>query len=257
MTIGCYIITNAINKKKYIGQSWNIEDRVKSHFAGKNEYYFGNAIEKYGVKNFSVEIVVAEVGITQKQLDLLEDNLINTNNSIRPHGYNLKGGGAHGKLSEYVKRKQSVSAKGKKKSKEHRANLSAALKGNIPWNKGVPATEDQRDVLRGYRLGKAHSEETKQKMSETHKKRTRTYKHSDETKQKIRKGLLGKKQSAEIIKKRVETRKQNPVTHKKSNDAKQKISKALSGRKLSAETKEKIRAAAKLRHMKHKKGDII
>lgn len=40
------------------------------------------------------------------------------------------------KHSEETRRKQSEALKGKAKSKEHCENISKALKGNVPWNKG-------------------------------------------------------------------------------------------------------------------------
>lgn len=79
-------------------------------------------------------------------------------------------------LSNDHKRKIGESQKGKTKgpmTDTHKKNLSIALKGNIPWNKGKvgfqKASEETRKKMSEARLGKRHSEETRKKMSENAK----------------------------------------------------------------------------------------
>lgn len=62
--IGIYKITNLINGHSYIGQSLNIEKRWKNHriaaFNSKDECYYYPlycAIRKYGIENFSFEVI--------------------------------------------------------------------------------------------------------------------------------------------------------------------------------------------------------
>ena len=55
--IGIYKITNLINNQSYIGQSINIEQRIKQHFRNKDKIAIDNAIQKYGKENFQWEIV--------------------------------------------------------------------------------------------------------------------------------------------------------------------------------------------------------
>ena len=65
--IGIYKITNKINNKVYIGQSKEVEHRLREHqlrpFRGdentNKEYnkYLYKAIRKYGLENFSFEIL--------------------------------------------------------------------------------------------------------------------------------------------------------------------------------------------------------
>jgi group I intron endonuclease len=62
--IGIYKITNIINNHCYIGQSRNIQKRWKNHISASHncneksyEYPLYRAIRKYGVENFSFDIL--------------------------------------------------------------------------------------------------------------------------------------------------------------------------------------------------------
>lgn len=53
-----YKITNKVNGKSYIGQTrYTIEFRWKQHQHKNDNTYFHNAIHKYGIENFSIEIL--------------------------------------------------------------------------------------------------------------------------------------------------------------------------------------------------------
>lgn len=96
--IGIYKITNLINNKVYIGQSQHIEIRWKAHRSRpfqKNAQQYNSplyqAIRKYGLKNFSFE-VVEECQIDQ--LNQKEQYWIKYyNSSNKQFGYNLTEGG--------------------------------------------------------------------------------------------------------------------------------------------------------------------
>lgn len=95
--IGIYKITNNINQKVYIGQSVNIEERIKQHFwkaSNKNDISYNSAlhlaIRKYGKENFSWSIV-EECPIDM--LDEKEKYYIKYYNSLSPNGYNILTGG--------------------------------------------------------------------------------------------------------------------------------------------------------------------
>jgi group I intron endonuclease len=89
--IGIYKIQNKINGKIYVGQSTNIENRIKQHFRNAfNEnthtynYPLSRSIRKYGYENFISEI------IEETKIDILterEQFWINHYNSIN-NGYN-------------------------------------------------------------------------------------------------------------------------------------------------------------------------
>lgn len=95
---GIYKITNQINKKVYIGQSRNIKERWKNHRVRSNNFteedkstsLLYRAIKKYGISNFTFE-VVEECSINQ--LDEKEKYYIKFFNSYGENGYNLTEGG--------------------------------------------------------------------------------------------------------------------------------------------------------------------
>lgn len=115
ITCGIYKITNLINGMCYIGQSKRIETRFKEHKSGERQqhnYYLHNAIDKYGIENFSFETLI-ECSIDQ--LDNFERDYILNFNSLKPNGYNLESGGNVNKeISIETKEKMSLSKRGEK-----------------------------------------------------------------------------------------------------------------------------------------------
>lgn len=98
MISGIYIYTNKINDKRYVGQSKNIQRRISDHYnrafnENSNEYnsIFHKAIRKYGLNNFSVEIIECNI----EDLNKKETDLIEKYNSTFPNGYNIQLGGKY------------------------------------------------------------------------------------------------------------------------------------------------------------------
>ena len=96
--IGIYKITNKINGKCYIGQSINIKRRWRNHKKDafwKNgpdyEYPLYRAFRKYGVDNFSFEVLEL---CTQDELNQKEIEYILLYNSCGDGGYNQNEGGS-------------------------------------------------------------------------------------------------------------------------------------------------------------------
>ena len=88
-----YKIVNIINNKVYIGSSFNsFYDRYQGGnlLNGVSNLHFKNAIKKYGIKNFRIEILYSGIQ-NPKELERLENENIIKNNSTNPlYGYNKK-----------------------------------------------------------------------------------------------------------------------------------------------------------------------
>lgn len=95
--VGIYKITNLVNGKSYIGQSINIDKKIKEHFwkaQNENDVSYNSvlhlAIRKYGKENFQCEVIEeCDVDI----IDEKERNYIKEYNTVVPNGYNILSGG--------------------------------------------------------------------------------------------------------------------------------------------------------------------
>lgn len=160
-----YRITNLINNKIYIGQ--HVTTNINDDPMGSGEH-IKNAIKKYGIENFEKEII-AECS-SFEEMNELEKDLVNHEFVQNPNTYNHSIGGSYGwknclkfKSSEEVQniRKRANDAflnlfKDPEYKKQHAEKISKGLK---------KAGNDPRKFL-----GKTHSEESKRKISETHKR---------------------------------------------------------------------------------------
>ena len=133
-----YCYTNLINGKKYVGQTkQTLKARHNNHMAdSKNETrkgsyknVFHTAIRKYGIENFSLEILSFA---DEYSLNLLEIYYIEKFDLLnRNKGYNIKTGGSNGNpyagQTEYEliehKNKISKALKGKEKSQNAKNNM--------------------------------------------------------------------------------------------------------------------------------------
>ncbi len=139
-----YIIENDINDKLYVGRTLNPRKREAVHFSNSSHTWaIKSAIGKYDSDHF--DFVILEACESEDELDAREIYWIETLETISPFGYNLKGGGMSGKLSKIVREKMSNSHKGIKLSIEHREAIGKSL------------------------IGRLVTEETRQKISESHK----------------------------------------------------------------------------------------
>ena len=163
MTGKIYLITNMVNGKQYVGQTWRtLEERWKSHIhqAKHRDYAISIAICKHGPDAFTIHLLLEEVAISQCQLDIFEQCFIEIYDTFH-NGYNETTGGKGGKHSEKTKQKIREAMRGEKNhrygkhhSEEHKRKLSEAMKGEKNPNYGKPSPEK----------GKPRSEETKRKI---------------------------------------------------------------------------------------------
>ena len=155
------------NGKVYIGiTSQGVEQRWGYNGYGYYGQPFFSAILKYGWDNIKHEILYTN--LTKEEAEEKEIELIKQYNSNKSHcGYNADNGGfSVGRCGEQTKRK-----------------ISEATKGRIPWNKGIPRTEEEKRKMslshigktkgeKNGNYGKPMSEEAKRKSSEAHKGKT-------------------------------------------------------------------------------------
>lgn len=190
---GIYKIENLANGKVYIGQSVDIERRWRTHKEStynKNKpsynYPLSRAMRKYGIENFSFEVL--EICDTDK-LDELEMEYISMYNSYinaeNSNGYNQTYGGDGNR--------------GWKPSKDWIENQKQKHKPEDCYWYGKELSEETRQKMRENHAdvsgennpmwGKQHSEDTKRKISEINK----GHKCSEETRAKLSKALKGNK----------------------------------------------------------------
>ena len=155
-----YLITNKINGKIYVGK--HSTDNLNDGYMGSGKL-IKKAIQKYGIENFSKEYLA--FCDSEDTLNYLEKFYIKKYKA-KEVGYNLTDGG------EGLQNPNN----------EIRQKISASRKGKPRF------------------LGRTHSSNTKQKISESHKGDKNPFygkHHSEETRIKISKAGLGKKLSEE------------------------------------------------------------
>ena len=175
--------------KVYIGITRrNVNIRWENGKGYKRHPYFYNAILKYGWDNISHEILID--GLSKEQAELEEKRLISEyKSSDSRYGYNMTFGGESGlKITDDVKEKIS------KKLIEYYKDENVRLNCSISH------------------LGKKHTDETKKKMSESHKAMM-----TDEIKSRISEANRGRKYP-------------DRLGHPQSEESKRKISETKRGK---------------------------
>lgn len=173
-----YRITNNLNGKVYIGQTVNVKERWLRHkrfseSISEKSQYVHRAIAKYGIDNFTFEIIATT--LTGESATETENVLMVQYKSLDSQfGYNLKASAEYGGHSEESKQKLRESALKQFAEKGHPATGKKRSEEQLVGIREALSKIDRSDI----------SDETRKKMSESHK---------------------GKKQSEELIRKRKES----------------------------------------------------
>lgn len=190
-----YCIENTINSKKYIGiTKRKIENRLKQHILKSKtlqKQHLHDALNLYGVGFFKIyELDVANSISELYEKEKYWIQKLDTKNT----GYNETDGGegSHGRvLSEETKQKIREKAKIRFSDSENRKKLSESTKIGMKnwWNTLVDIEKEKwinscKKKPVGYKkIGCKHTEETKKKMSESHKGKTFTDAHRQSMKE--------------------------------------------------------------------------
>ena len=188
--------------KQYIGiTKQDVEKRWSNGEGYKHCSYFYNAIQKYGWDNF--EHIILYTNLSREKACEIEKSLIEELDLLNPEkGYNLKTGGRYGILTEESKKKISESLKGNKSrlgiphTDETIAHMKEISAGKNPheW------TEESREKMRQYRLGKKASKETRELLSTIRMGEKNSFygkHHTEETRKKMSQSRKGMKLSKE------------------------------------------------------------
>ena len=140
-TVGIYKITNP-KGKVYIGQSVNIEQRLKKYkyLDEKNKQTkLYNSFKKYGIENHIFEIIeVCDISL----LDEREIYWGEYYSVLLEEGLNCRLGDGKGKLSEETKKKIGISNKGRKYTEEQKKKISLNKIGGKGYPKGIKRSKE-------------------------------------------------------------------------------------------------------------------
>lgn len=140
---GIYKILNTQNGKFYIGSSKNLRKRLYEHFRELNlgihpNKHLQGAWTKYGKEGFKfhiLKIIDNTENFTDTQLRELETKYIQKTMCYKPEiGYNFIPGG--------------LGTSNLPCSEEKKKKISEANKGKIAHNKGVPMSDEQKELLK-------------------------------------------------------------------------------------------------------------
>jgi hypothetical protein len=152
-----YKTTNTVNNKVYIGKHKTKD--LDDGYLGSGKF-LQRAIEKYGVDNFTREII--HLCKTEDDMNTKEREIVTEEFCLRKDTYNLCVGG-HGGFS-YINRNNIRGMLGKKQSdKQKQAASNFMSKNNLDKNRHKEISSKGGRNSKGM-LGKTHSLETRDKM---------------------------------------------------------------------------------------------
>ena len=163
-TYTVYLHENKINNKKYIGITHQKPKyRWKNGRGYKSCILFNKAIQKYGWENFN-HIILFE-NLSKEEAEQKEIELISFfKSNQKKYGYNIENGGnSIGKLAEETKEKMRKAKKTFRHTEETKRKIGLKCKERYANKENHPM------------YGKPHSKETKEKISNSNKKKINQY----------------------------------------------------------------------------------
>ena len=166
-----YKITNSVNNKPYIGiTKLSVEQRWTKHVkdSANPKYPLQRAIHKYGMDNFSVELL--EESEDRSYISGLEEPTIQKYDS-RANGYNVAKGGYGGDLGPEAnqKRRNTLLSRPEDVKKQY-ADLQRVLQlGKTKDNDKGRKAQSEKIKGNNFAKGLIHSPETKKIISEANK----------------------------------------------------------------------------------------
>jgi group I intron endonuclease len=163
-----YLITNLVNDKKYVGFTNDPPQRWRSHKSLSSQSRISQAIQKYGIDNFTFEVIYQSLD-KDHTFNVMEQYFINLYGTRKSRfGYNRTDGGQGAlcsyrsvetrqkvsealkgiKRSEETKRKMSIAKTGVCHTEEAKQKMSAARKGKSPSNKGIPRSKETVEKMK-------------------------------------------------------------------------------------------------------------
>lgn len=257
-----YLTTNLLNGKQYVGDHCtnNIEDK----YLGSGRTFL-KALKKYGSENFKTEIL--EFFANKKEAFTAQEKYIIKYNTISPNGYNISPKGGHfskGSMSEETKEKLRKINIGNKNSPIIGRTFKDFYIEKYGEEEGLKKYLILKKKWHEAHKGETHiiSDESRKKMSETHKGKKLTEEH----KLKVSLALKGKKKPERSLEHRNNISKANKGRKHteiailnmgngkrgstRTDEQKKNISNSLKGRKLSPEHKAKLSEIRKLKYKK-------
>ena len=166
-----YLITNLLNGKVYVGKTNKPDIRWRNHkkfaLGGKAKYpndFFAvhAALVKYGINNFSFEIIDQ---FDSEEVAYLSETIIIllSCSNLNKYGYNCNLGGEGGIVPNEETRQKLIAAQNKPEMLKLHSDLMKKRHQDSP---GFLSSVHKGNA---YCKGMKHSEETKDKMSESHK----------------------------------------------------------------------------------------
>ena len=174
---GIYLLTNLLNKDKYVGQSIDLGKRFTKYFTlsylkNRNTLVISRALIKYGYANFSISI------LEYCDKDILNEKEQYYMDIIKPVYNTLKIAGSSSgyKHTQESKDKRSLNLKGKytginsplygrTHTEQTKELMSSMKKGQNNNFYGKTHTDETRELIRQKAIGRKHIPSTLEKMS--------------------------------------------------------------------------------------------